>query len=115
MRTFLTTAVLAATMAFAAPAFADTMSATYGNTVTVTTAEGVQIHYHMNEDGSYDMITPEGTISGTWAIDGDNICLTPAGGEAGCSPLDNDRGVGDSWDATAADGSAITLSITEGR
>ncbi len=114
MKHVIGTAVLAAGIAFAAPAFADTMSATYGNTVTVTNAEGAVINYYMNEDGSFSMSAGETMAEGTWRIDGDNICLT-VGGEETCSPLDNSRSVGDTWEAQDADGNTITLSIVAGR
>ena len=111
---FRTLALATATATLAAPAFADTMSATYGNTVSVTTADGSVVNYYMNEDGSFSMAAGDTTVDGTWRLDGDDICLT-VGGEETCSPLDNSRSVGDTWEATDADGNTITLSIVAGR
>lgn len=109
-------ALVAASVVYAGAAFANsTMDATYGNTVTVTYADGSEVHFYMNEDGSYSMATADGTLNGTWAIDGENICLHPEGGEASCSPLVEGMGVGDSWTGEGADGSEIMLTITEGR
>jgi len=108
-------AVLAAATTIAGAALAnDTMDATFGNTVTVTTAEGATINYYMNADGTYSMTAGEDTVNGTWTEGDGQVCLTPEGGEEACSPLVDGKAVGDTW--TSGDGeTSITLSIVEGR
>ena len=109
-------AVLAAATAFAGAAYAnDTMEATFGNTVTVTGADGMSVNYYMNADGTYSMTAGDMSINGTWTEGDGQICLTPEGGEAACSPLVDGMGVGDSWEGQGSDGSTITLTIVEGR
>jgi hypothetical protein len=97
-------------------AFADTIANAHENTIVVTTAQGAEVRYHFNADGSYAMTTPDGqTVSGTYAVADDQICMTPAGGEAGCAPYVGDKNVGDTWTQTGADGSEISVTLEAGR
>jgi len=111
---------LAAALAFASvlgagAAFAQTMNAAYNNTVVITYPNGATVRYHFNADNTFGAHTPNGHITGTYVIEGSQICLTPAGGQRACSPYEANRNVGDSWTQTAADGSAIQVRIDAGR
>lgn len=92
------------------------MQSAYENTIVVTYANGAQARYHFNADNSFSVQTPDGqTVSGTYAIEGDQICLTPAGGERACTHYAGEKNVGDTWTQTATDGSQITVSVAAGR
>ena len=111
---------LAAALAFAlvcgtGAAFADTMQNAYGNTIVITYPNNVQARYHFNEDGTFSATTPNGTMSGTYVVEGDQICLTPAGGERACTGYVGGKNVGDTWTQTATDGSEITVTLEAGR
>lgn len=100
----------------AAPAFADTMDNAYNNTIVVTYANGASSRYEFNADHTFSLHAPGGQhVTGTYEIDGDQICLTPAGGERGCTQLVPGKNVGDTWTQTATDGSQITVTLEAGR
>jgi len=110
----------AAALAFAlsaAPAFADTMQNAFGNTVVVTYANGSSAQYQFNEDGTFTGIAPGGTtMRGRWAVEADQLCLIPPGGQApSCLALAADKNVGDSWTQTGSSGAEITVTLQEGR
>jgi len=112
---------LAALVAFGAvlgagAAFADTMQNGYGNTFVVTSGEQT-IHYHFNADGSFTASTPAGeqVAAGTYQIADGQLCITPAGGERGCTAYVGDKNVGDTWTQTATDGGQISVTLRAGR
>ncbi len=116
MRKLMSAAVLAAAVTFAGTALANsTMDATYGNTVTVTTAEGAVASYYMDANGTYLLTAGDVQVTGTWSTHDDQVCLTPAGGEEACSPLTGGKSVGDTWVGQASDGSEVTYAIVAGR
>jgi hypothetical protein len=102
----------------AAPAFADDekMGVTYENTINVkaTDAEGnaVEINTLYEADGTY---TTDADGSGAWEVVGEQLCTTPTDGEQGCVDVDWGHAVGDTWEATGADGAVSTITIVEGR
>lgn len=107
---------LAMAAAMAGTAFADTIENSYGNTIVVTYPNGASVRYHFNADNTFTVTAPDGaTTQGAYEIVGDQICLTPAGGERGCTALVPGKNVGDTWTQTATDGSAITVSLEAGR
>lgn len=109
-------AIAAAAALMAGSAFADTIENAYGNTIVVTGADGAAIRYQFNADGSFAAALPDGnTLAGTYEVADGQICLTPAGGERGCTGYVGDKNVGDTWTQTAIDGSNITVSIEAGR
>jgi hypothetical protein len=110
-------AAIAAAVALAAgPAMADTMENAYANTIVVTYPDGAAARYHFNADGSFTLHMPDGSqVSGAYEIAGDQICLTPAGGERACTAYVGGKNVGDSWTQTATDGSQITVTLQAGR
>jgi hypothetical protein len=60
--------------------------------------------------------TPDGQqVTGTYAIEGDQICLTPTGGERACTQYVGDKNVGDTWTQTGTDGSQVTVTLQAGR
>lgn len=109
-------AALALGVLVAGAAFADTMENSYSNTLVVTYASGAVARYHFNADGSFTLLTPDQrTVTGTYEVAGDQICLTPAGGARACTPYSPSRNVGDTWTQTASDGSTITVTLQAGR
>lgn len=112
---------LASVLAFAVvcgagAAFADTIENGYGNTFVVTNGEGVTVRYHFNADGSFAATAPDGsTISGAYEVADGQLCLTPAGGERGCTAYVGDKNVGDTWTQAATDGGQITVTLEAGR
>lgn len=100
----------------AAPASAQMMQGAYDNTIVITYTSGAQARYHFNADNTFSLRTPDGqTVSGTYAIEGDQICLTPSGGERGCTQYVGEKNVGDTWTQSATDGSQITVTLEAGR
>ncbi|MBL8531261.1 MAG: hypothetical protein JNK94_05960 [Hyphomonadaceae bacterium] len=113
MRKVMFAALAAACMSGAA--FADTIGAAANNTVVITYPNGASVNYHFNEDGTFQAHSANGHVTGAYEITGDQICLTPAGGQRACTPYQAQRGVGETWTQTAADGSTITVEIRAGR
>jgi hypothetical protein len=100
----------------AGAASAQMMQSAYNNTIVVTYANGGQARYHFNADNTFSVRTPDGqSVSGTYVIEGDQICLTPAGGERACTQYVGEKNVGDTWTQTATDGSQITVTLEAGR
>ncbi len=112
---------LAAALAFgmalgAGAAFADTITNGYGNTFVVSNAEGTVVRYHFNEDGTFSATLPDGnTMGGAYAVEGDQLCMTPEGGERGCTAYVGDKSVGDTWTQSATDGGEISITLEAGR
>jgi hypothetical protein len=97
-------------------ASAQMMQSAYNNTIVVTYANGAQSRYQFNSDNTFSVRTPDGqTVTGTYAVEGEQICLTPAGGERGCTQYVGEKNVGDTWTQTATDGSQITVTLESGR
>ena len=100
----------------AAPAFADaTADAFAANTVVATGANGAVLKFKFNPGGAYTMTAGDQTISGAWAVEGSQFCITPQGGDKSCSPYAANRKVGDTWQVTGADGVAYSVALVAGR
>ncbi len=100
----------------AGPAFADTMENAYGNTIVITYANGAEARYHFNADGTFGLHTPDGQhVHGAYEVAGEQICLTPNGGERACTAYVGGKNVGDAWTQTATDGSTINVRLEAGR
>lgn len=109
-------AVVFATAMASGVAFADTMQNTYGNTIVVTSSAGAETRYHFNEDGTFTGVAPGGsTMAGRWTVDGETLCLIAPSGQQQCTTVAADKNVGDTWEQTGADGSAITVTLQAGR
>lgn len=87
------------------------------NTFVVTEANGTVLRYHFNSDGTWDALTPDGnTVNGTFAINGDQVCMTAAGQtEAACVQNNTGKQVGDTWTQAGSDGSQVSISLVAGR
>lgn len=116
MRKFVAVLTLGFAM-IATPALADTMQNAYGNTIVVTYGNGAQATYHFNADGTFSGVAPGGSqMAGTFTVEGDQLCLTlPNGQPPQCVTVAADKNVGDTWQQTAADGSAISVELRAGR
>lgn len=114
MKSFVAALMIAGVLG-AGAAFAQTMNNAYNNTVVITYPNGAVVRYHFNADNTFMAHTPNGHVMGTYAIEGDQICLTPQGGQRACSPYEANRNVGDTWTQTAADGTTIQVRIDAGR
>lgn len=113
--------VLVASVAFAGAAFADPNANLFGNTVVITSAKGDVTKAMINKDGTYSTVLPDGkTVKGTWAAAGANTCYTQtepapaADAKPFCTP-NEDRKVGDTWDAKAPDGSTMKFALQAGQ
>jgi hypothetical protein len=109
-------ALAAGAVLMAGAAFADTMSASFGNTMTTTGADGVTVRWMFNADNTYTMALPDGTsLAGTWARNGAELCVTPnGGGDVVCAPVVEGKAVGDTWTVQTAAG-PVTVALTAGR
>jgi opacity protein-like surface antigen len=111
---------LAAAVALSAVAFAaDKMEPRYGNTVVLTAANGQVTKLMYNKDGSMDVVMPDGAkAKGTWAMEGDKLCVTssvgPAAGQKQCNPFAEHK-VGDEWEIPLPDGTKLKAKLVAGR
>jgi hypothetical protein len=95
---------------------ADTMANANNNTIVVTYPNGAVARYHFNADNTFGLHAPDGShVHGTYEVAGDQLCLTPNGGERACVAYVADKSVGDSWTQTAADGATINVTMQAGR
>ena len=103
----------------ATPAAAQSgMDAFFENTVVMSTADGAEIRLIINSDNTYSGSAGDGaTISGTWELVDGQTCFTRVEPEPLDPVCDNyaDKAVGDSWEGTMADGTAVTMTLVEGR
>lgn len=101
----------------AGPAFAGTMDNTYGNTIVVTYANGSQVLYYFNADGTFTGTAPGGSqMAGRYTTEGEQLCLIPPNGQPPqCTTVAVDKNVGDTWTQNAADGSEISVELRAGR
>jgi opacity protein-like surface antigen len=101
----------------AAPAFADTMQNSYANTIVVSPAAGgAETLFHFNADGTFTGVAPGGSqMAGTFTIQGDQLCMNYPNGNQGCTTIQADKNVGDTWQQTGIDGSAINVELRAGR
>jgi hypothetical protein len=116
MRKFAVALALGAAL-IAAPAFADTMQNSYGNTIVVTPAAGGdETLFHFNADGTFTGVAPGGSqMAGTFTIQGDQLCMNYPSGNQGCTAIQSDKSVGDTWQQTGIDGTAINVELRAGR
>jgi hypothetical protein len=101
----------------AGPAFADTMENAYSNTIVVTTpgTEGETL-YHFNADGTFTGVAAGGSaMSGSYTLDGDQLCLIQPNGQPACTSVAADKNVGDTWTQLGVDGREINVELRAGR
>jgi len=78
------------------------------NALEVSTTQGSYITY-FDADGTY---TTNIGISGTWWVNGNELCFERSTGEGGCAPLGEAEAVGASWSGVnAATGETVTYTI----
>lgn len=103
---------------------ADPFASMYGNTVTITGADGTKVTSFVNQDMTWEQHMPDGmTVKGTYAWkDASTACFTqtdPApkspDQETVCLPNQTAHNVGDSWSVPGRDGKPVTVVITAGR
>jgi hypothetical protein len=112
-------AATALTLSAAAGLAQSDMNIFFANTLVMTSAEGAEFKLHINENGTYHGIAPDGSeFTGTWEQnDAGEACFTrkqPAELPPVCNAL-NGAAVGDTWESTMADGTAVTVTLAEGR
>ncbi len=101
---------------------ADSMAATFGNTVVAKQADGSTSKVWYKADKTFSAVDAKGVkMSGTWDVAGGKVCSTqkdpaPAAGmEKQCGPeFPAGKKAGDSWDVTADSGVKYSLSIVAG-
>ncbi len=109
-------ATLAIAAAIALPAAAGTIDNAFGNTLNVQLGDGTALAFHFNADGTYVMKLPDNTaVPGAWALQNNQLCLTPTGGAPDCHPDPGNHAVGETWSAVNGQGQQMTLSLTAGR
>ncbi len=116
MKKFVARLALGAAM-IATPALADTMQNSYANTIVVTPAAGgEETLFHFNADGTFNGVAPGGSqMAGTFTIQGDQLCMQYPNGNQGCTAIQADKNVGEKWQQTGIDGSAISVELRAGR
>ncbi|MEZ5961008.1 MAG: hypothetical protein R3C30_11370 [Hyphomonadaceae bacterium] len=116
MKKFVAALALGAALV-ATPAMADTMENSYGNTIVVTYANGSEALFFFNADGTFTGTAPGGSqMAGNFTVEGDQLCLISPDGQAPqCTSVTAGKNVGDTWQQTAADGSAISVELRAGR
>ena len=93
-----------ALVAFAAPAFADTLKEVTTKGI-VLTIQGMDIDVVYTPDGKFT--AAEGQVTGTWRIDGDKLCTTSNfQPEEECTAYPKDKKSGDTFELTSPAGTA---------
>ncbi|MAK64105.1 MAG: hypothetical protein CMF75_05080 [Maricaulis sp.] len=78
------------------------------NALHISTSQGEYTTY-FNADGTYS--TSIG-ISGSWWLEGSELCVQRSTGEGGCQPLQENLHLGDSWEAeNPTIGETVTYTI----
>lgn len=102
----------------------DPYAAMYGNTVTITTANGAKVISYVNPDMSWEQHVEGGVVvKGTYAWkDATTACFTqtdpvPKSPDHATVCLQNQtaHAVGDSWSVQGNDGKPVTVTLTSGR
>lgn len=62
----------------------------------------------LNADGTY---SSDVGISGTWEVQGNELCTSRATGETNCQPIQEGLGLGDSWEGQNTTGDTVTFTI----
>jgi hypothetical protein len=108
----------------ASVAHADPYANLYGNTLTITAADGSKSTVLINQDGSWQQQFANGTVlKGTYAWkDTATACftiVTPPPKDPNAPPFcpgnQTAHAVGDTWTMNGADGKSTSLTITAGR
>ncbi|MBI1261238.1 MAG: hypothetical protein GC184_05905 [Rhizobiales bacterium] len=116
MRMILMSLVGSVLLAGAAMAMDDPFANYYDNTVAITGGGGEDHVIHINKDGTYESIAPNGTIKGVWKLKEADACFTQTDPAADtyCVPATSHE-VGESWELHLADGVVETATLQAGR
>ena len=98
----------AALVAFAAPAFADTLKEVTTKGI-VLSAQGFELDVAYKPDGTFAVSMvgdPTPLAAGKWRIDGDKLCTSTDATPEECVAYPKDKKSGDSFDVTGAQGTA---------
>ncbi len=114
-------AIALAALAFETPAFADTWTGAYENTIVSTYDDGHIVDVYVEPDHSYTIVPRDGsaTISGTWSDKTGESCFTItdpaeyAGGDPLCFAIKEYK-VGDTFEGSDSTGH-FTAEIVKGR
>ena len=98
---------MGASLFFAGAAFAGTGEELVANGATVS-AGPMSYTISFDGEGGYSNSIGE---SGTYELTGDQICLTPEGGETRCVDLPEDKASGDSFEVAGPGGRAAKMTI----
>jgi hypothetical protein len=109
----------AAVVALTMPALAaDPMANYYGNTLVGKSERG-EMHMWYKADNTYTSTFNDRPSAGTWAAEGDKVCLTqtvppaPAGTPPRCFPMAAHT-VGDTWTAPTQNGDTMSMTLVAG-
>ncbi len=69
---------------------------------------GVIYTVMLEADGTY---SSDVGISGTWEVQGDELCTSRATGETNCQPIQEGLELGDSWEGENTAGETVTFTI----
>jgi hypothetical protein len=93
-------------------AVADTIEEAVGNTVVVRLADGTVERYLFDADHTFTVQTSEGEMTGTWALNGGEVCVDFGEDEPICEDYPKGKKLGDTWtEVDDDDGSSLTISI----
>jgi hypothetical protein len=111
----------AAALAFAGAASAD-MSGMVGNTIVLSGANNFSVKVQLHADGTYQTVTAQGTVKGTWKEDNGQLCYTqtdpapPAGRPATyCAQGMSGKKVGDTWTQPGPGGASMNGTVVAGQ
>ena len=104
-------------LAFAAPAWADTLDVLYSNTLSLTDSQGGVRTVLLAPSGKFEQTNARGMwAAGFWAQKDGRFCMTARGEAEICFPLEADKSVGDAWEIKGPTGRVVwTAKIEEGR
>ena len=103
--------IVVSTALMVTPALAE-QAGFIGNTIVSETAGFGALSFAVAEDGTY---TRSDGISGTWTLEGDQLCFSAEGQDDLCGYFDVTKQPGDSWEDEAWDGNGMAkLSIKAG-
>ncbi len=100
---------LIAGVTLAGAAVAGPMDNVFGNTLMIV-EDGAMSHWYINEDGTF---TTDQGGSGTWELSGNNLCITLAGAEPSCGPIE-ERQIGQKWTEDNGKGGTREAMLLEG-
>ena len=103
---------LAFAITLGSQASVDTIEEAVGNAVVVKLADGTVERYHFNDDQTVTADLPDGQVSGTWKLNGSEVCIDLGLDEPVCEDYPKGKKLGDSWtEVDDDDGTTLTVSI----